>query len=392
MNKSSVYYIVAVVLGVVLAVAAIAAWPRHPQPAPGLPSGSFMTNEARIKGLYTNANMLDPKEAFRRVFDALDEEVVMYPSENALYFRVAVRGKLFDGAFHFDRGTADSAALGFSYAVIYEDRMRGRGKVEKAFHRVLGPADTVYVEPDDSSGFVVTYMRKRVHFIAYRIAQTVPATLKLLPSEKLVGNTFDESGLRFHLVYNTNARRLYWLLNEEGFVPEEFETFGTTLAIGMRTEFAFYRDSVSRRMLLIGVNAYNVGANNWYDGPFDHLPDNEVHAGRLDLRTYIATHLGIDPSKLNKYGGYVGRESKRAAVTPYTIYSEPSQLGFVDSLLALKKPVDEFLAAATEPRVFIPPASAEAAPIASWKDRIPKEMLNNLAKKPTTVPTLKAEH
>lgn len=390
MNKSAVYYVAAVVLGVVMAVAAIAAWPKHPPGAPGLPAGSLMTNEARINGLYTNANMLDVKEAFRRVFDALDDEVVMYPSENALYFRVAVRGKLFDGAFHFDRGTADSAALGFSYAVIYEDRMRGRGKVEKAFHRALGPADTVFVEPDDSSGFVVTYMRKRVHFSSYRVAQSVPATLKLLPSEKLVGNTFDESGLRFHLVYNKNVHRLYWLLNEEGFVPEEFETFGSTLAIGMRTEFAFYRDSANHRMVLVGVNAYNVGANNWYDGPFDHLPDNEVHAGRLDMRQYIAPHLGIEPSKLNMYGGYVGREGTRAAVTAYTIYSQPSQLAFVDSLLALKKPADEFLAAVTEQRVYIP-AAAEASSAVSWKDRIPKQLLDNLSKTPTKVPTAVGE-
>lgn len=391
MKKSAAYYMIALALGVLMAVAAIAAWPKRPPRASGLPSGSLLTNEDRINGLYTNANMLDVKDAFRRVFDALGDEVVMYPSENALYFRVAVRGKLFDGAFHFDRGTADSGALGFSYAFVYEDRIRGREKVEKAFHRALGPADTVYVEPDDSSGFVVTYMRKRVHFISYRIAQSVPATLKLLPSETLVGNTFDESGLRFHLVYNKSLRRLYWLLNEEGFVPEEFETFGSTLAIGMRTEFAFYRDSASHRMVLVGVSAYNVGANNWYDGPFDHLPDNEVHAGRLDMRPYIAAHFGIEPAKLNKYGEYVGREGTRAAVTAYTVYSEPSQLGFVDSLLALKKPVDEFLAAATAQRVYIPTKAKETASAASWKDRIPKKLLN-LSKTPTKVPTAKDEH
>ena len=53
------------------------------------------------------------------------------------------------------------------------------------------------------------------------------------------------------------------------------------ILIGRRTGFAFYRDHQLDRKILIGAFESNSRLNNYFDGPFDQLPENFIEGEAL---------------------------------------------------------------------------------------------------------------
>ena len=49
------------------------------------PKNGLATNDGFIKGIYNTLDLNDSKEVFRYVFSRLDNEVVIYPTENYYY-------------------------------------------------------------------------------------------------------------------------------------------------------------------------------------------------------------------------------------------------------------------------------------------------------------------
>lgn len=184
-----------------------------------------------------------------------------------------------------------------------------------------GEADGVIVRRLDSSTYSVTFEDRTVIFHLNSFdGSTRPDSRIIYPDEVFVGHTVDESGLGFFLVFNSEAQRLYWILNEDTATFDRFVQHRDGVRIGERTEFAFYVDQVTERMLLIGVQWLNVAHNNWYDGPFDQLPDNEVYEGRLDIRPYLEAAYPAARGRIDKYGYYVDAEASRVAVASYLVY------------------------------------------------------------------------
>ena len=59
----------------------------------------MLTNEKYIDGLYNqDLNVSDEKEVFSFVFENLDNEVTVYPTENYYYFKFNAQGKIFGGS------------------------------------------------------------------------------------------------------------------------------------------------------------------------------------------------------------------------------------------------------------------------------------------------------
>jgi hypothetical protein len=106
------------------------------------------------------------------------------------------------------------------------------------------------------------------------------------------------------------------------------------ILIGRRTGFAFYRDQKLNRKILIGVFEGNARVNNYFDGPFDQLPDNFIEGNAL--RDII---LDVDPSlagKIDRFGGSPDG-SERFLISPYMLYRQEDELLAIDHCATNKK-------------------------------------------------------
>lgn len=295
------------------------------------------TNEDFINGLRHNVALTEVIDVFRLVFSKLQDEIVIYPTENYYYFRLTVNGKRIDGNLSLFADTRDRGILGFGYeefSTLSAEACPGcsRVDVDAEIDRVLAWADLsvkdgVELKKIHPFLYTITFEGKTVTARLYDVGINPPQKAKLLDCEVYVGPSFDESGLQFHLIFNQAGRNLYWILNEDGQVPERFASFfGGVLLVGKRTEFAFYNDVANNRKLLVGVKAENVSTNNWYDGPFDQLPDNYVYTGQINLGKYIELCFPDTRGKINKYGHYLEESESRVALSSYLLYWDRTEL------------------------------------------------------------------
>ena len=76
----------------------------------------------------------------------------------------------------------------------------------------------------------------------HQLHQRPPQGLPLGDDERFIQRTFDESGYQFYLLFNERADYFFWVLNEEGPMPDEFDAAGDDLLFGRRSGFAFWID------------------------------------------------------------------------------------------------------------------------------------------------------
>ena len=130
-------------------------------------------------------------------------------------------------------------------------------------------------------------------------------------------------------MFNAKLKIFHYILDESVQVADGFFPAGRSgrMLIGKRTGFAFYRDHRRDRKILIGVSLFNVVVNNYFDGPFDQLPDNFIEGEAL--RDAI---LQVDPSqkgKIDRFGSAPNGET-RFQIDPYVQYQQLTDLNFID--------------------------------------------------------------
>ncbi len=142
--------------------------------------------------------------------------------------------------------------------------------------------------------------------------------------ETYIGPVWDELGVQFFLVFNKAAKTFLYLLNDNPKMDQyEPSQFSSDVTVGMRTSFAFYKDKMADRHILIGAFAGNTQLNNYFDGPFDQLPDNCIEGDAL-----IDALLSIGPAmngKVDRYGSEPAGEV-RYALTTYKYYGAVEDL------------------------------------------------------------------
>lgn len=318
------------------------------------PDTGLITNETFIKNIYTEVDMKNPKDVFRYVYMQLDDEVTIFPSENIYYVKFALFGKVHYATITMYVDDREQGILGFGYVNREEHKSRQKHFPMQGGSHDFAKKDGLIMKKIDEFTYSTTYLGKTVVFHLFNDGVNPPKKAKLRPDEEFVGPTFDESGLRFFLVFNKTVNRLYWVLNEDGFVPETFYQYSDNVVVGDRTEFAFYDDKENNRKIMVGVEGENVLQNNWYDGPFDQLPDNFVKVGQLEVQKYLERHYPYYKGAIDKYGHFKSRKGSRIAVAPYIVYFEHEELNFVDSLKALNMPTPDFYARITEQRFDVP--------------------------------------
>jgi hypothetical protein len=295
--------------------------------AQGTERPQLHTNQGYVEEV-TRDTMLgvdDPMAVFGFVLNSLPDQVKVYPTENYYYFTFLHGGAPYAGNIRIELGDDDKATVHFVY---YQDWSEWR-QDSPLTHVVLDGSRGVGVEKMERLVYRLSYGGKSVIFALNDLSQVKPPAGALAPGEKFIGPIFDESAIRFFLVYNPKLKVFYYILDETVKVADEFFSSRRTnrILIGKRTGFAFYRDRLLDRKILVGVYEGNYRLNTYFDGPFDQLPDNFIEGETL--RQAI---LEISPGlkgKIDRFGSSPNGEV-RFLIKPYASYQTESDLYGVD--------------------------------------------------------------
>jgi hypothetical protein len=248
----------------------------------------------------------------------------VYPTENYYYFSFHHRGVRYAGNIRLENETRDQGRIHFAYEVEAAD---WKGE-EQLFHILLDASHGLAVERLDPLVYRLAYGGKSVVFELNDLSRVVPPAAALGANERYIGPVFDESAIRFFLLYNSKLKVFHYVLDETVPVADDLAASSASgrVLIGKRTGFAFYRDHRRERKILIGVFEGNVRLNNYFDGPFDQLPDNFIEGETL--RSAI---LDVQPrlaGRIDRFGSSFDGTT-RYAISPYMLYTSVSQLGAI---------------------------------------------------------------
>jgi len=296
------------------------------------------TNEAFVEDAtrQTTLPITDLPAMLGIVLGMLPESVKVYPTENYYYFSFHHGSVRYAGNFRLDASDRDDGVLHFAY---YEDLAEWKEQPPVLYQK-FDKSHGVTVEKVERLVYRVTFGEKSVVFRLNDLSDVKPAASILGPDEKYLGPVFDESAIRFFLVFNTRLKVFHYVLDESINVAEQFARARETsrILIGRRTGFAFYQDYRLKRKILIGVFEGNARVNNYFDGPFDQLPDNFIEGEAL--REAI---LAVDPTLTGKIDrvGSAPDGSGRYLIGPYAYYRTEDELRSFHECATAKRRSDE---------------------------------------------------
>lgn len=296
------------------------------------------THQTYIEDLQRESplDIADPLAVFGHVFSSLPERVTVYPTENYYYFSFIHRGVTYHGNIRLDASDRDLGFVNFGY---FEEYALWRAGADVTY-RHLSAKEGVKVEQLARLSYRVSFGGKSVIFDLNDLSGVKPPPGILNANETYIGPVFDESGMQFFLVFNKEAKVFHFILNEAAKNQEIFETAKNfpNVTIGRRTSFAFYKDKQGRR-ILVGVHESNSFLNNYYDGPFDQLPDNFLEGDAL--KTAISAVLPDYADKIDRFGAISNAD--RYAISPYMYYASEADLGYFDECINDKsRPEDAY--------------------------------------------------
>lgn len=284
------------------------------------------TNQLYVEEVTAAARLdvADMASVLRFVLASLPDEVTVYPTENYFYFGFYDGGIRWAGNLRLDAETRD---LGKIHMTYFKDFTAWQHD-ETDYTKVWGAADGVTVEKIGPLAYRVGFEGRSVLFRLNDLSDVVPPEGVLLPGERYLGPVFDESGIRFFLVFRPEERQFLFVLDETVPTPDEFipSPVSDRLTLGRRSGFAFYADRMAPRQILIGVNAGATGVNSYLDGPFDQLPDNFLKGNELlDAILMVSPELA---GTLDRFGNSED-DSVRYLIAPYMQYDYEDELSSV---------------------------------------------------------------
>jgi hypothetical protein len=275
----------------------------------------------------------DKLAVFKLVLDSLPASVKVYPTENYYYFWFHHNGIKYAGNFRFDAEDRDQGLVHFNYFKDFTPWQRD----ESDFSAILGSKDGVKVVKADRLSYDVSHGGKTVRFELNDLSGVKPPADAVRDGETYIGPVFDESGLRFYLVFHEELKIFMFILDEAPPASEQYNVpvISDRLSIGIRSGFAFYEDRYAKRKILVGVNQLNTAVNNYFDGPFDQLPDNFIEGDAL-RRAILAASPEME-GQIDRFGNSPDNET-RYLIAPYMQYEDESELGVITQCAATEKP------------------------------------------------------
>ncbi|KAI96078.1 hypothetical protein T281_01985 [Rhodomicrobium udaipurense JA643] len=280
------------------------------------------TNQQIIEDLTRQEPKIDMANVdavFAAVFEALPEKAVVYPTESYYYFSFPYKGIVYAGNIRFDAWDQFDGKVHFAY---FPEYAFWRKPLDPSYKK-LGKEDGVDVKQIDKLHYTVTFKGKTVAFELPDLSKTKPAPGVVRDDETYIGPIWDESGVKFDLVFNKPSKTFLYVLNDAPKVDQYEDATIPGVTVGHRTSFAFYKDKLADRRILIGVFMGNTQLNNYFDGPFDQLPDNFIEGDAL--RDAL---IEVEPSmkgKMDRYGSDPSGEV-RYAITTYMYYGDVEDL------------------------------------------------------------------
>jgi hypothetical protein len=268
-------------------------------------------------------DVADLKATLKFVFSSLPADVQVFPTENYYYFSFFWKGFEFAGNLRLAARDRDKGVIHFAYFPA-ANNSSADGEMH---YKALTEKDGVKVSRVSKLVYKVEYDGQAVTFHLNDLRDVKPPKSILAKDEVYIGPMLDESGFQFFLLYNSRHKIFLYVLNEEGSFPDLLQPIAETpmIEIGRRTGFAFYQDKYLRRKILIGVHTANVLANNYYDGPFDQLPDNFLKGDML--RTAINASDPSTKGNIDRFGYFKSGEG-RYLISPYVQYQHPTDMLF----------------------------------------------------------------
>ena len=275
------------------------------------------TNESIVNAWTDDARLdLDNiKSVLSYVLSQLPDEVTVYPTENYYYFYFYQDGVRYAGNLRLDTEMARKGELVFAYFRASTPWAQD----QKDYGRVFKKEDGVEVTAAGPLAYNVSFGGRTVLFRFNDLSGVKPAQGTLKEGEKYLGPVFDESGIRFFLVFDETRKLFHYILDETVRVNDKLavpKNLKNTV-VGWRTGFAFFVENEPSRKVLIAVHRSNADANNYYDGPFDQLPDNFLKGN--ELRDAL---VAVDPElegKIDRFGNIIGT-MERELIAPYVEY------------------------------------------------------------------------
>jgi hypothetical protein len=258
----------------------------------------------------------DPLKVFAFVLNSLPDRVTIYPTENYYYFRFMHGGTPYAGNIRIEVSDKEPT-LHFAY---YQAESAWHPD-ENAKQIELGAAQGVTLEKTGPLLYRVSLKEKSVTFALNDLSNVKPPASALGPGERFIGPIFDDSGIRFFLVFNDKLKIFLYVLDETVKPAEEFFPLreNSRILLGKRTGFAYFRDQKLDRKILVAAFEDNILLNTYFDGPFDQLPDNFIEGETL--RSAILAASPQLAGKIDRFGRALDKNI-RYAIKPYIAYVE----------------------------------------------------------------------
>jgi hypothetical protein len=279
------------------------------------------TNEAEIGEALRDGGISidDPLAVFAAVLRNLPERVQVLPTENYFYFRFTNNGVIYAGNIRLAASDRDQGKVNFAYNEMPTDW----NGAPKNRHAVLGREQGVQIEKAAPLVYRVSHRDKAVTFALNDLSAVKPPADLIKTDETFLGPVFDESGIRFFLIFNSRLKAFHFILDETVPVADQFSALkaNAPISIGKRTGFAFYQ--LDGRKILIGVNERQSRLNTYLDGPFDQLPENFIEGEAL-RQAILAAEPGLK-DEIDRLGNFTG-SGDRYLIHPYMLYREIGDL------------------------------------------------------------------
>ena len=307
-------------LSALAALATALAGPAAAQEATSLPR--LFTHQSYVEDVLRKSTLQidDTKAVFAFVLGSLPDRVKVYPTENYYYFRFVHNSTQYAGNIRLATENRDQGVVHFAFSADFAE-----WKGEDAVHyQLLGVKEGVTVEKLEPLLYRVSYGQKSVVFELNDLSKVAPPASAIATDERYIGPVFDDSAIRFFLVYNTKLKLFHYILDESALTDTFVRTAATDrILIGKRTGMAFYRDHRLGRKILIGVFEGNARVNNYFDGPFDQLPDNFIQG-----ETLRSALLEVEPQlkgRIDRFGASPDGQT-RFMISPYLHYRDEEDL------------------------------------------------------------------
>ena len=290
----------------------------------------------------TGLDVRNSDAVFAWVFRHLPPEVMVYPTENYFYWRLACGGREIRGNLRPASGLRERGIVSFAYAEWLEFPDEILAEDQLSISRRLGAEDGVTVVCPDPLTCDISCEGKTVRFRLHALPQLPPLNPEVTgKEERFISRTWDESGLPFFLCYHAKDKCFFWVLNEEKPVAEVFTALAPGIHLGRRTGFVFWTDAAhANRKILTAVREASVRRNDYYDGPFDQLADN--YAAQVPLRQYVEEAFPPLKGGIDLHGYYTTGpdQGSRVALTSYLAYESTAQaLVYTKKAVAKASPV-----------------------------------------------------